>query len=856
MKPRFLAFRGINSFSEPAEIDFLALSEFGIFGIFGDTGSGKSTILDCIAFALYGSVSRSRAGSIADIINYKCDEAYVRFEFEIVYGGKRRIYSVERTLKRKNASQSVAVYEREGEKLAAVSAGYREANAFLQEVVGLEQKDFEKCIALPQGEFAQFVKAQRGDRLKLVSRLFDLDRYGERLAARVKEETRSLATEGEVLKARLAPYADITQEATEALGKEIADLVDTEKRYRGQIASDRARERELSARLEKKREAVRIAERLAMLEARRDEMTALGGDLSRLEKASAVIASAEEGKRLRAQCVAAESRAAEATARFARAEAAYQQLSEQSDDALDAEIERLMALATKARSDEELRRRKAQAEARLAEIREKTAAEERAFCGFDYLEKRKALEEKLSALGEENFFDFAEEHGKAALLRGEYAVFAGELNALTEKYPVIAADSKPLAEKYLALAQGEQIDFAGIRAAYEERESAKKALREELVMLEKARGKEALHRQLLTQLAEESSRLGREIADYAGLLLPQPVSADEISSKLKEARAAKTKRAEERAAASKEYADARALHAAAQGNAANAAHNLEAGKARYRECLAAGAFENVEEAAALVKKYGDASDARLRYEKFRDEYAAVLARSKELAEAETDVSEELLAEVRAQIAQTESAADACAKRLAVAEAAYARCRTMLVEKAELEKSLSALTKRYECYEKLKKLIENNQFMEFVAEEYLQTVAVNAGSRLISLTGGRYFLRYDKGFYVGDNFNGGALRGVYTLSGGETFLVSLSLALALGSEICARSLRPIEFFFLDEGFGTLDEKLVDTVMDSLEKLKSEKLTVGIISHVSELKHRIDRKLTVIKATEERGSVIEK
>ena len=64
MKPLYLELCGINSFSEPAEIDFTRLLEFGIFGIFGDTGSGKSTILDCIGFALYGNVTRSRTGSM------------------------------------------------------------------------------------------------------------------------------------------------------------------------------------------------------------------------------------------------------------------------------------------------------------------------------------------------------------------------------------------------------------------------------------------------------------------------------------------------------------------------------------------------------------------------------------------------------------------------------------------------------------------------------------------------------------------------------------------------------------------------------------------------------------------------
>ena len=145
-------------------------------------------------------------------------------------------------------------------------------------------------------------------------------------------------------------------------------------------------------------------------------------------------------------------------------------------------------------------------------------------------------------------------------------------------------------------------------------------------------------------------------------------------------------------------------------------------------------------------------------------------------------------------------------------------------------------------------------MEFIAEEYLTAVSYNASGRLLSLTNGQYFLKYDGGFYVGDNLHGGALRGVNTLSGGETFLVSLSLALSLSQEIGARYLRSSEFFFLDEGFGTLDSKLVDTVMDSLEKLRNENFSIGIISHVEELKHRINRKLTVKKATEKHGSQI--
>ena len=89
MKPKRLEFCGINSFSRRAVIDFDKLLSGGVFGIFGDTGSGKTTILDSMIFALYGRVDRVKDGSTADLINYNCEKAVVVFDFETVYNGAR-----------------------------------------------------------------------------------------------------------------------------------------------------------------------------------------------------------------------------------------------------------------------------------------------------------------------------------------------------------------------------------------------------------------------------------------------------------------------------------------------------------------------------------------------------------------------------------------------------------------------------------------------------------------------------------------------------------------------------------------------------------------------------------------------
>jgi DNA repair protein SbcC/Rad50 len=156
--------------------------------------------------------------------------------------------------------------------------------------------------------------------------------------------------------------------------------------------------------------------------------------------------------------------------------------------------------------------------------------------------------------------------------------------------------------------------------------------------------------------------------------------------------------------------------------------------------------------------------------------------------------------------------------------------------------------RLQHLQKLQSVLRGNAFVEFMAMEQLLQVSRAASERLSQLTRRRYALETDStgGFVIRDDANGGLRRPVSTLSGGETFLTSLSLALALSAQIQLNGTHPLEFFFLDEGFGTLDPDLLETVVHALEKLHMERLTVGVISHVPELKSRLPRKLVVTPA----------
>uniref|UniRef100_UPI0026088053 SbcC/MukB-like Walker B domain-containing protein n=2 Tax=Clostridium TaxID=1485 RepID=UPI0026088053 len=186
------------------------------------------------------------------------------------------------------------------------------------------------------------------------------------------------------------------------------------------------------------------------------------------------------------------------------------------------------------------------------------------------------------------------------------------------------------------------------------------------------------------------------------------------------------------------------------------------------------------------------------------------------------------------------------RALADMERKIQEIKTLLTKKKSVEHKLSLLRE-------LDTLIQGNKFVEYVAMKQLKYISMEASKRLKEITRGRYALELDANgaFIMRDDFNGGIRRETNTLSGGETFLTSLCLALALSSQIQLKGSAPLEFFFLDEGFGTLDTDLLDVVMNSLEKLHSSTLSVGIISHVEELRNRVPVKLIVTPAQQGQG-----
>ena len=888
MRPVKLEFKGINSFSEHTIIDFDALTRGGLFGIFGDTGSGKSTISDAINFALYGDVERSKEKT--DIINNKCSSAEVKFVFNILSDGKRKTYRVERQIKRdKHGTHKASLYEGEGENEVCIADKTSQVESKITEIVGVDADDFRKCIALPQGEFAQFVKSAPSARLALIERLFNLSRYGDKLKAKLNEKQIEADLKFNTLSGRLQAYDGVS---AQALKDAKAAVSEGEKRLAEARKNRKSAEenyRALKTLCDRAEELATAKKRLAELNAQKSVIEELRAEIS-------VLSDCREAVKTDGEIAAKTKQISDVSEDIKRLEnkigadisLSFELESKLSEENFDEKISALVATNALCLSCEnkvsELDSLNGELETRRADF--KKCEREISALGDESGELKNrlsALEKRLSELSGRDLERLINVEFKGAFLKREYegaleyfSNFRSGLKVYEDDSPLYAFASTETDEK-IAEYKRRLTDLRGVgETNVEEQLKTLKAVEEER---ERLRGEADECREKLgkVQAALKVKKSELESAARDGKSLR--ARADGLKAELERAFGKDCKDyaayiSKNAAELEKLKDDKKKLTAQIDGlktgiNGFNLSLErlktlLDAArteKERLEEKLFtiinSKGLENIDKCRAVALKFESVTDAEKTVKDFDGEYAALGARVKELESVKgvDGVTAESLAAAENQLNGASALVETLTGEIAVAASRCGELEIKLKEMAELSKEYDGAVKERNVIAALKEVIKGNKFFEFIANEYLTDISALASSTLLKLTGGRYFLSYkDNNFFAGDNYDCGNLRGVNTLSGGETFLVSLSLALALSQTICSRSMKSIEFFFLDEGFGTLDSSLVDTVMDALEKLKSSSFTIGVISHVEELKNRISNKITVNKATETHGSTV--
>nr|WP_283675911.1 SbcC/MukB-like Walker B domain-containing protein [Clostridium perfringens] len=224
MKPIRLEVKGLNSFIDKQVVEFDKLTERGLFGIFGPTGSGKSTILDGITLALYGDIARKSS----NYINTNCDGVYVSYEFQIT-GNEVKRYRVDREFKRDNKSGGI---RNKSSKIIDITGGVenvleekaKAVTSKCEEIIGLKLDDFMRTVVLPQGKFSEFLKLEGKERRNMLERLFNLRKYGDDLSSKLSFEIRKEKDKMNVLEGQLKGYEGVSEEALKAKEEEIKEI--------------------------------------------------------------------------------------------------------------------------------------------------------------------------------------------------------------------------------------------------------------------------------------------------------------------------------------------------------------------------------------------------------------------------------------------------------------------------------------------------------------------------------------------------------------------------------------------------------------------------------------------------------
>lgn len=817
MRPVELKVRNFRSyFGDDAVFDF---RDRRLVGIVGPIGSGKSTILDAVAFALYGRTASVGKATKA-LIHQRTDNSAVSFRFDV----DGELWEAQRMLRRKGASQH-ALYRLEddsddAEKLEQIT-GEAEVTARVAELLGLDFDAFGRSVLLAQGRFADFLTARPAERDKVLKGVFGHDRI-DRMRSFAKERAREAEIEAEKATVTVQHLAEL--EAATATRQEDLDA------DRTRLASLEVIEpnvRELSDGIDAAKAERQSAHE--SLEQLRTTGESFPDDDVVAETVSAALGAAEQRgvaagllEQARAAVEAAEKRAGDAAAARETLDAATDLIAtgrERAGAVSDAEL----ALA---RSRDGLQ----QAAAEEAGQADRVALGEREARQADEL-----LAEHSTALAAaETAYHDAVHADMAATLRRD--LHEGEPCPVCEQsVATLPAGSKAGADVEAAL--------GAVQSAREERADSESANTAAAAALEAAKTAhdEATRRkadsesaavELEEQLQKATEAVAGTNAELRGLLGSEDI--DSAVASMREEVAA--------AAAASDAAGVARDRARSDHDAAIEAEQGATKRLADLRVLLAGVAARVDDAPTIGDDPEAVAEAAMALRAIVEQ--AVRDTTKRRDQAAT-VAEDHQKALGALLKEAkiegffDEALTALRSRIEVVREEIARADQQLEGKADQVARRDTHVAAMKTYQTLAGDLTDARFVRYLLDDERRHLAELGSEHFQRLTNGRYRFTEDGAFDIVDLTTADAVRKADTLSGGETFLASLGLALAL-AEIVSRGGGRLDAFFLDEGFGTLDPEHLDLAMEGIESLVSEdgSRLVVVVSHVPELRHRVE------------------
>ncbi len=917
MRPIKLTISAFGPYAKETEITLDKLGERGLYLITGDTGAGKTTIFDAIAFALYGEASGNEREPGMLRSKYADPKTPTFVELDFLYQGQ--IYHIRRNpeyMRPKDRGEGMtlqradAVLEFPDDRLPVTKA--KEVTKAVTELIGLDRGQFTQIAMLAQGDFMKLLFSKTEERSKIFREIFHTRLYlafqekmknaSSRLQEQYEDVSKSIlqymkdisCDEDDVLAAdvkkiresKAVVHADKVVELLEALTSQDDDLLKGKRKDLAEIEKNleelnrrlgkaeavlRAKKelekaeqtiaektpwlKELEAALKKEQENVPERERLTEEIGKRQEKLADYDELRKLQKQIRDLE--KQIEKLKSGEVRYQEKKAQMQAQLEQKKNLLEQLK-------DAEVKALKITG----EQKEISARKEVAEEILAQYRryqrqQKSMEEAQKI----YLALRESYAERKTQLAwmERAFLD--EQAGILAkvLKDGEPCPVCGSVHHPCPAQMTEGAPEKEELEKYRKETADEE----------EKTTEASLSANAKLVQLK------ALEDDILKSVKNFDSSIQEEEVEKSLAFIGQQMNAldeaeKDLRKKLEEAeKAVKEKQKLETEVPEMEHLQKK-LQEEEQGRknqillSERDKANAEKQAVKVHEKLEFPEKVEAEQKIKELEKQKKEMDKNLRaaQKAFQECSQAVeAAKTKKIT-------------LEKQIAGTNEVdmEDLTQKRQEV-----------LNDKKEFQKQMDALKIRYETNQKILHEIEKQsarllelernwtrvreisdtvngkikggskekiKFETYIQTNYFDRIIARANTRFMVMSGGQYELKRQMStddrksqsgleLNVIDHYNGSE-RSVKTLSGGESFKASLSLALGLSDEIQASAGGiQLDTMFVDEGFGSLDEESLEQAMKALNGLTEGNRLVGIISHVQELKVRIDKQIVVTK-----------
>lgn len=885
------------SYAEENVIDF-SKKQKGVFLITGDTGAGKTTIFDAITFALYGRTSGDRRdGSMMRSQYAKKDQAtYVDFFFRI----KRDVYRVRRSpayeiehhykngkIKMLHRDETVTLWENEQE---YVTTRKSEVNKRILEIIKVDFEQFTQIAMIAQGEFMKLLTAETKKKKEIFAKIFHTHIY-RNIAKELEERANacygSLKDE-EILCRHQIDQVSLQEQQWEevkelplARGDEIlATLTQLIEKEETVLTEQKQKTDKLQEQQERLQEQIAAGEALLELYKEKEELeqegVTLGGDLGFLR---------QELKRL-------ELEEQELQPAYHNAEESRKQFDQYLDQKRKLEnllqsvksLEKMIELQGKCLNERKEQEQHLEEQiAELGDVSERIAAasialdaEKNRCNNLEKLQNRLVSFEKEEELHAKQIAETARERRRLDELQQqsnhlEEVYFLAQAGILAEHLeagkpcPVCGSIEHPAkAELSATVPDKKELD-----RKKEEVQAQQARFQTQVAKESAAKGKASQLEQEVLQACQEIFCDTYPIADLRKEILPKQLmecqqELDKKTSVLSDCKVQqgqiedwkqKIKKIQEE----KRSIDAKVEELRQKRETVQTETEQTRGICQQLESqLLHTSQEELQERCSALKKQLEGS--RKKQQKIAQWITRMQMVSQQIGEREKPD----LTEFYAQKAQNEVVLEQWKELF---QEGFACHKTNLQSQAFLQEHLThvqQLSKEYQLLSNLRETANGRvagkvkiDFETYVQRQYLQKILNAANNRLYEMSMGQFILKLKDLSDAGKTGNEGldlyvhslvtdSARDVKTLSGGESFLAALSMALGL-SDVVTRTVGSIHLnvMFIDEGFGSLDAASREQAIKILNSLAGTKRLVGIISHVTELKEQIDEKLVVTK-----------